>query len=177
MPEENNPKMVTAVFRNRNHAMQAIDWLHEHGYGDDEISSIMSDRAGVDVRSKAEKAEDRAKSMPNERTGAVAGGAIGAAMGAGLAAVAALGTNLVLPGLGLVISGPLAAGLAGAGAGALVGGVVGNLLGHDAAESDAKSYEDELKKGGVAIGVIPHREEERNHIRMALTSLHGQYVT
>jgi len=177
MPETVDPNMVTAVFRNRNHAMQAIDWLHEHGYGDDEISSVMPDQARVDVRDKSEKAKARDESLPNETTGAMAGGAIGAAMGAGLATVAALGTNLVLPGLGLIISGPVVAALTGAGAGALMGSVVGNLLGHNVSESDAKSYEDELKKGGVAIGVVPHSEEERNDIRKALTSFHGQHVT
>ena len=44
------------------------------------------------------------------------GSAIGGALGGLAAAVAAMGTILTIPGLGLVIAGPLAAGLAGAGA-------------------------------------------------------------
>ena len=35
--------------------------------------------------------------------------------------IAAIGTTLVIPGLGLVIAGPIAAGLAGAGAGSITG--------------------------------------------------------
>jgi hypothetical protein len=176
MPEEKKTNMVTAVFRDRNNAMRAIDWLHAHGYEDDQINSVMSEHVSVDFRDNPRRT-DQGKSLPNEKTGAVAGGAIGAAMGAGLAAVAALGTNLVLPGLGLVISGPLVAGLTGAGAGAIMGGVVGDLLGHNASESDVKSYQNELKKGGVAIGVVPNNDEDRNNIRKEFTRLQGQYVT
>ena len=42
-----------------------------------------------------------------------------------MAAVAAAGTSLAIPGLGVVIAGPLAAALAGAGAGAATGGLLG----------------------------------------------------
>ena len=44
-----------------------------------------------------------------------------------LAAIAAIGTTLALPGLGLLIAGPIAAALVGAGSGAAAGGVLGAL--------------------------------------------------
>ena len=43
-------------------------------------------------------------------------------MGAALAALFAVGTSIAIPGLGLVVAGPIAAALAGAGAGAATGG-------------------------------------------------------
>ena len=46
-----------------------------------------------------------------------------------LAAVVAVGTPSLLPGINLVIAGPIAAALAGAGAGAVTGGVIGALVG------------------------------------------------
>ena len=46
-----------------------------------------------------------------------------------LAALTAAGTSIALPGLGLVIAGPLAAAAAGAGAGAATGGLLGALIG------------------------------------------------
>jgi len=49
--------------------------------------------------------------------GAGKGAAIGGTVGATLAAIAAIGTSVALPGIGLLIAGPLAAGIAGAGAG------------------------------------------------------------
>lgn len=61
--------------------------------------------------------------------GAGIGGSLGAVLGALAAAVLMVGTSLAIPGLGWVLSGPMAAALAGAGAGAVVGGVIGALVG------------------------------------------------
>ena len=59
----------------------------------------------------------------------------------GGAAIAAIGTSLVIPGLGLVVAGPLAAALAGAGAGGTAGGLIGALVGHGMPEDRTKKYE------------------------------------
>jgi len=56
------------------------------------------------------------------------GGAIGVTAGATLATVAAIGRSIAIPGLGVVIAGPIAAALAGAGAGGLTGGIIGALI-------------------------------------------------
>jgi hypothetical protein len=45
------------------------------------------------------------------------GGAVGRGVGAALAAIFAVGSTIVVPGLGLVVAGPIAAALAGAAAG------------------------------------------------------------
>ncbi len=50
------------------------------------------------------------------------GAGIGGAVGAVLAAIAAVGSTIILPGINLVIAGPIAEALAGAGAGAVTGG-------------------------------------------------------
>lgn len=58
------------------------------------------------------------------------GGVIGTAVGATVAAVvAAVGISIIVPGLGLVIAGPIAAAFAGGGAGAVTGGAIGLLTG------------------------------------------------
>ena len=57
------------------------------------------------------------------------GAAVGGGVGATLAAIFAVGSNVVVPGLGLVVAGPIAAALAGAGAGGATGGLVGALVG------------------------------------------------
>ena len=57
--------------------------------------------------------------------GVGAGSAIGGVVGATVGILAAIGTSIVIPGLGLVLAGPIALGLAGAGAGAVTGGVLG----------------------------------------------------
>ena len=81
------------------------------------------------------------------------GGAIGVTAGAILAALAAIGTSIAIPGLGLVIAGPIAAALAGAGAGGLTGGIIGALIGWGIPKERAKLYESDLKNGGIVLGV------------------------
>src|SRR6185503_5152582 len=95
--------------------------------------------------------------------GAGVGGAIGGTIGAVLGAIAAVGTSIAIPGLGLVIAGPLAAGIAGAGAGALTGGMVGALIGWGIPEERVKRYEAGIKEGGILMGVKPRSAEDAEH--------------
>jgi hypothetical protein len=81
-------------------------------------------------------------------------GTIGTVVGATLGAIAAIGTSVLVPGLGVVIAGPIVAGLVGGGARAVAGGLVGGLTGFGLPESNA-AYEKVLKVGGVVIGVTP----------------------
>ena len=92
--------------------------------------------------------------------GAGIGGAIGGSLGAIAAAIAAVGTTIALPGLGLVIAGPLAAAIAGAGAGAATGGIVGALIGWGIPEERVKHYEEGIKNGGILMGVTPRSDED-----------------
>lgn len=78
-------------------------------------------------------------------THAADGAGIGGAVGAALAAIAAVGTSLAIPGLGLVVAGPLAAALAGAGAGGATGGLLGALIGAGIPEHRAKVYDAGLR--------------------------------
>ncbi len=91
--------------------------------------------------------------------GAGVGGAIGTTTGAIAGAIAAIGTTLVLPGLGLVIAGPIAAGLAGAGAGGIAGSVLGALVNSNFSENDAKDYEKALTEGGIVISITSHSKD------------------
>ena len=74
--------------------------------------------------------------------------------------MAAVGTSVALPGLGLVIAGPVAAALAGAGAGAATGGLVGALIGWGIPEERVKVYEEGIKEGGILMGVRPRSEAD-----------------
>ena len=76
------------------------------------------------------------------------------------AGVAEIGTSLVLPGLGLVIAGQIAAAVAGAGAGAATGGLVGALVGWNNSEERIKHYEERIKKGGILMGLPPRNDED-----------------
>lgn len=151
---------VSKVFRNREDADSAYNDLAHLGYTQDDVNVMMSD----ETKNKyfADNADhDSAlgdKVADNAGTGSLIGGGIGAVVGA----VAAIGSNLLLPGLGLVIAGPLAAGLAGAGAGAATGGLVGALTGMGVPEDEATRYKYDINDGGIYVGYKP---KDENHAR------------
>lgn len=171
---EKNSKMITAVFRDRYDAIEAFDWLRVQGYSQDKISVLMSDQTRLHYANDVKEGKNKRGSKLAE--GAATGGAIGTAVGAGLAALAAIGTSLVLPGLGLIIAGPVAAAFAGGGAGAVAGGLIGGLVGYGIPESNAKAYEEALRDGGVAIGVVPRNSEEASAIKKEFEELRGDNI-
>ena len=165
---ENRP-MVVAVFRDRAQANLAHEWLLARGYGDPEISTMMS----AETRGHYER-EGKFTVASHAIEGVAAGGTIGTAVGATAAAIAAIGTSLVVPGFG-VIAGPIAAALAGGGAGAVAGGAIGGLIGLGIPESNARAYEAALRDGGVVLGVVPH-EGDTSEIKTRFEQLDGENV-
>lgn len=165
---------ISAVFRDRMEASRAYDWLRSRGYQPDQISVMMSDQTR---RFYHETKGDTIKPGTLAAEGVATGGAIGTAIGATIAAIAAMGTtSLILPGLGLVLAGPLAAAFAGGGAGAVAGGIIGGLIGMGIPESNARAYEDALLNGGVAIGVHPFNVDDGRIIEKEFAGLHGDNI-
>ncbi|MEC5156274.1 hypothetical protein [Chryseobacterium sp. MP_3.2] len=149
---------VSKVFRSREDADNAFNHLSERGYSKDDINVMMSD----DTRDRHFTNNDNHDSAlgdkvaDNAATGSLIGGGVGAVVGA----IAAIGSNVLLPGLGLIIAGPLAAGLAGAGAGAATGGLIGALTGMGVPEEEATRYRDDIKDGGIYMGFKPRHEQD-----------------
>lgn len=151
--------MVTGMFPDRSSAERAYNSLNERGYTKDDIDLIMSDQTRKKHFSDAGETEIGTKAAE----GVGKGGAIGGALGAIVGVVAAVGTSIVIPGLGLVVAGPIAAGLAGAGAGSITGGIIGALVGSGIPEERARLYEDGVKNGKVVVGVRPHSEDDAKY--------------
>ena len=120
-------------------------------YSSDEISVVMPEDTRKKYYGKDATLETEVGNKATE--GATIGGAVGSTLGAIAAAFAAVGTSLVLPGLGLVIAGPLTAAIAGAGAGGVTAGLVGALIGWGIPEDRLKDYEQGINDGGILIGV------------------------
>ena len=158
----NESSWVTGLFSDRNSAERAYDSLAERGYASEDINVLMSD----ETRQRHFPESTVETELGNKAAeGAGVGGAIGGTVGAIAAALAALGTSLVVPGLGLVVAGPLAAGLAGAGAGAATGGLVGALVGWRIPEEHVKHYEERLREGDILLGFQPKTDADREHFR------------
>ena len=155
-PEYRND-YVSKVFNTREDADRAYNDLTTRGYSQDDINVMMSDetrnRHFTDVDHDTALGD---KVADNAGTGSLIGGGIGAVVGA----IAAIGSNVLLPGLGLIVAGPLAAGLAGAGAGAATGGLIGALTGMGVPEDEAERYRDDIKNGGIYMGFKPREEDD-----------------
>ena len=165
-------RMVTGLFRDRESAERAYGSLSERGYGKDDVNLLMSD----DTRNKYFADDDDTELGTKAWEGVGKGAAIGGGVGATLAAIAAIGTTLALPGLGLLIAGPIAAGLAGAGAGAATGGLIGALVGHGIPEEHAKHYEQGLREGGIVMGVQPRTDEDADYFEKNWRQNRGESV-
>lgn len=169
----NETPMMTGLFPDRDSAERGYASLAERGYTKDDVNVVMSD----DTRKQHFVAAGTETELGNKAAeGAGVGGAIGGTVGAVVAAIAAVGTTLALPGLGLVIAGPLAAAIAGAGAGAATGGLVGALVGWNIPEERVKRYDEGIRKGGILMGVRPRNDDDATHLEGAWKSLRAQDV-
>jgi hypothetical protein len=168
---DTNRRTLSGMFADRESAENAYRTLQSRGYTKDEIHVIMSDA----TRDKHFREGDTAlgnKALEGTGTGSAIGGTLGAIIGA----VAAIGTNLIIPGLGLVVAGPLAVGLAGAGAGAIAGGLVGALVGMGIPEEHAKRYEEGVKNGQIVMGVHPRNDEDSDYIEKEWRTYKGENI-
>lgn len=165
-------RLLTALFRNREGAERAYDSLRARGYSDHEINVLMSDA----TRDKYYRNNKETELGNKALEGAGTGGAIGGALGAILGGIAAIGTNILIPGLGLVVAGPLAAALAGAGAGGAAGGLVGALIGWGIPEDRAKVYETGIREGGTVLGVTPRSPEDADYFENEWRNYHGEQI-
>jgi hypothetical protein len=162
------PKLVTGLFKSKIGAEAAVDAIIKRGFTRDDISVMMSDA----TRSK----EFALQTRSHAADGLGIGGAVGGAVGAVIAAIAAVGTTLFLPGINLVIAGPIAAALAGAGAGGATGGLIGALIGAGIPEYRARVYDAGIRSGGILIGVEAREDEEVDRIEELLQELGAENV-
>jgi len=170
---QTNKPLITGLFPDRESAESAYQTLSERGYTKDDVNVVMSEDTkkrhfapgGAETELGTKAAE-----------GAGVGGAIGGTLGAVAAAIAAVGTSLAIPGLGLVIAGPLAAAVAGAGAGAATGGIVGALVGWNMPEERLKKYDEGIRNGGILMGVHPRSDDDAAFVESSWKSNRAQEV-
>lgn len=174
MAQSSDSNMVTGLFKDRDSAEQAYNSITDRGYDNSDVNLMMSD----DTRKKHFSGDSSTQTELGNKAaeGAGVGGAIGGTLGAIAAAVAAVGTTLAIPGLGLVIAGPIAAAVAGAGAGGVTGGLAGALIGWGIPEERIKQYKDGIEQGGILIGVQPRSNEDATHFEKEWKSSKGEDI-
>ena len=172
---ETKEPMLTGLFRDRDSAERAFQSISDRGYTRDDVNVVMSD----DTRKRhfTGSTSGRETELGTKAAeGAGIGGAIGGSLGAIAAAIAAVGTTIALPGLGLVIAGPLAAAIAGAGAGAATGGIVGALIGWGIPEERVKEYDQGSREGGILRAVRPKSDEDASFFENSWRANSGEHV-
>lgn len=165
-------QMLTGLFRDRDSADRAYKSVRDRGYTDDDVNLLMSDQ----TRDTWFDGDDSTELGSKALEGAGAGSAIGGTLGAIIGGIAAIGTNVILPGLGLIVAGPIAAALAGAGAGGLTGGLVGALIGSGIPEERAKIYDEGVRNGGAVIGVNPRTPEDAEYFENEWRNYKGEHI-
>jgi hypothetical protein len=167
-------KSLTGVFTDRSSAEHAYDVLKGLGYSEDDINVLMSDEARVRYFPapgfKGRVVGDDLSSGPG------LGGIIGAGTGGALGAILAAAASLAIPGVGVVVAGPLAAVLTGAALGGLSGGLLGSLVGVGMPEERAKFYEDKINKGNILIAVNPRSDEDEKRIIQEWRNVSGEII-
>jgi hypothetical protein len=125
--------MRTRLFADREAAERAYQALRSRGYSAADVSVLMADetrdcllgdRAAAPLASATSRGEGKRKTLEGAGVGAGAGVVAGGVLGALVAAA-----TVAVPGVGLVLAGPVAAALAGAGVGGAAGGLIGALVG------------------------------------------------
>ena len=163
-------RVMTGLFPDRDSAERAYQGEIDRGYNKDDVNLVMSDETrkrhcGSSGSTEADSTGSVNTELgTNSTEGAGIGAGIGGTVGAIAAAVAAVGTSIALPGLGLILAGPVVAALAGAGAGGAAGTLIGALIGWGIPEERVKHYETALQQGGMLMGVRPRNDEDADYL-------------
>jgi hypothetical protein len=93
-----------------------------------------------------------------------------------LGALLAAATSIAIPGIGLLVAGPIAGAIAGAGAGGAAGTLIGALIGAGIPEERAKVYERGIREGGIVLGTRARDEAHAAELERDLTTHGGRDI-
>ena len=140
------------IFDSAAQANRVVADLFTAGLTKSDISLIMSDKAKKDFTAAAEDTGDR--TLKDAAIGAGTGGVLTALL-LGLTSVSAV----LIPGLPVLVAGPLIAAFEGLGVGAAIGGFAGALSGLGIKAMETHKYEDAIKAGKVVV--VVHTSDEK----------------
>jgi hypothetical protein len=160
---------IIGIFDSPAQANRIVADLLSAGFTKSDISLIMSDKAKEHFSAAAEDTGDR--TLKDAAIGAGVGGVLTGLL-LGLTTVSAV----LIPGLPVLVAGPLIAAIEGLGAGAAVGGIVGALSGLGIKAAEANHYETQIKAGKAVIVVHASDKEKEAKARASLQPLNTANV-
>ncbi len=172
----NRSGYVSGLYRSPEDAARVYDHLtSKQGYAPTDIDVLMSEETRqrhYPNTTTGRELEQGSKAMEGLGMGSVVGGGVGAT----LAAIFAVGSNVVVPGIGLVVAGPIAAALAGAGAGGATGGIIGALIGAGIPEARARAYDEGVREGGIVLGARARDEAHAAELEREYNTFGGTSI-
>lgn len=149
--ERNRPRVVVALFHDRDAAENAIRALQAAGFSREGIGVAVRDRSAEG----ALIGDGESRAAEGAATGALSGGVLGGIVGllVGVGALAIPGIGPVIAGGALATALGIAGGtaVAGAGIGAATGGVLGALVGLGIPDAEARHFERGFREGGTLV--------------------------
>ena len=147
---------IIGIFGDRSGADIAYDALVNKGYTREDINILMSEDTRNDFM-------DRTSPLDSTLKEAAVGSAIGGTIGAIVGAIATIGSNIFIPGIGLV-AGPIAGAIAAGGTFAVGGATYAAALGLDNTEERLDKNILELKKGEILLSFRPKSSGDADDI-------------
>lgn len=142
---------VSGILRSPREVEELLTALHSRGLDEEDISVVMSEK----THNEFFAIKDETKAPEGATIGGLSGGLLGIIIGG----LTVAGTVL-LPGVGLLVAGPLIGALTAGAIGTAAGSLVGGLIGAGIPEHEAKFFEDSLKESGnvLVVAHVPHEE-------------------
>lgn len=139
-------EQISGLFVSYKDFAELIEALNLRGYKEEDLSVLMSEHTHRQYFTP----QENTKAPEGAAVGTLSGGILGAVIG-GLSLVG----NIILPGSGLLVAGPLVGALTAGAVGAAAGGLIGALVGAGIPEHEAKFFEEALKQEGQIL-VVAH---------------------
>jgi hypothetical protein len=154
--DKETQQVVSGLFSTEQQIESLMIDLERQGLGYNMTNVLMSDKTRDQYLNltKVNKAPE----------GASIGGLSGGALGAILGSLTMAGT-LLIPGLNLLVAGPIIGAIAGGAIGTATGGLVGALAGMGIPEYEAKAYEKQLEEAGNAVVVTHVAKDQAGKIK------------
>jgi membrane protein YqaA with SNARE-associated domain len=158
---------VSGIFISQTDFTNLIEALNERGYRHDDLSVLMSEQTHRQYFAPHENT----KAPEGATVGSLSGGILGVIIG-GLT----LAGSVIVPGMGLLVAGPLVGALTAGAVGAATGGLLGALIGAGFPEHEAKFFESALKEQGRILVVAHIPKSESKEIKSVFERYNAQHL-
>lgn len=180
MSDSATSSMVTGLFDDRASAEQAFRCATELGYQSTDINVLMSsetrERDFAEPQQSALSERAAAEAPEHSKAAKELGGPTGGTIATAAPVVAAIGTALLIPGIGLAVAGPVAVALTAATAVGVAGGLIGALTHWGVPRPRVKEYEHGIRSGGILLGVKPRSAEDCERLMQCWQTNGGRLV-